>query len=142
MRYLPRIFIFGRPCEQRLSHYVFGVVGCLCDVSVVLGDKINGTLVSSSTSYVISQIPEMSASSFIFCGGGGASVQRFAVTTNFFMDFSSSSNLITECFQKLVGENVLIIFCFRLELDKKYCLKNAHFCSDIKKGNFKISVDR
>jgi len=136
VRYLPRIFIFGRPCEQRLSHYVFGVVGCLCDVSVVLGDKINGTLVSSSTSYVISQIPEMSASSFIFCGGGGASVQRFAVTTNFFHGFLQFLQSDHRMFSKVSGRKCFDNILFSVRIGQKILLEKRAFLLGYQKRKF------
>jgi len=62
----------------------------------VLGDKINGTLVLPSTSYSISQIPEISAGSLVF---GELPLKDCVLTARFFVDFSSPSNLITEYYQ-------------------------------------------
>ena len=74
---------------------MLGDVGCLCDEAVLLGDKINGTLMLPSTSYLTSQIPEISAGSFVF---GELPLKDCVVTTRFVVDFSSPSNLITEYF--------------------------------------------
>jgi len=104
----------------------------------VLGDKINCTLVLPSTSYLTSQIPEISDGYFVF---GELSLKHCVVTTRFSVDFSDPSNLITEYYQKWRGETFLITFCFRLELDKNGTWRSA-FLLGYRKENFKISIDR
>ena len=80
------------------------VVGCLCDEAALLGDKINGTLVLPSTSDGISQIPEISAGSFV---SGELPHKDCVVTTFFFRGFLQSLQSKHGILSKVTGRKIV-----------------------------------